>query len=168
MKAKKFILAILTCLFAACVANAADAAKRAFSAKDYGAVGDDKTDNTEAFSARLDALVKSGGGRMLIPDGIYRGRIIIPSTKEWITIEQLDMEIAGAKQTDENNAWQATDFNLYDPKNLGTGEVKYWVVEGNVGAVEKFTREGGASILARRIGASRNVVGEPTTKSDAK
>jgi len=24
---------------------------------------------------------------MFIPDGIYRGRIIIPGTKEWITVE---------------------------------------------------------------------------------
>ena len=63
------------------------------------------------------------------------------------------MEIAGVKQTDDNNVWQATDFNLYDPKNLGTGDINYWVVEGDVGAVEKFTREGGATIQARRIGS---------------
>lgn len=312
---------------------------RSFNVRDYGAVGDDKTDNTASFSACLKALIAVGGGRMLIPDGIYRGRIIIPGTREWITleiageseptpvfgtigafpfpshgtiikciseagpavisasnspeklyaqfsgvfvslrnldvrtydnpgiggidllnaaqcklvnifvntdrynvqasqpthgtagistpacnnaaltilrnvtvtgyhsgilvnehtdgdninlasninglefsfahhasrfgrvgaqrctrsvtltgrhgfcIEQLDMEIAGSGQTDHHNKWQATDFNLYDPQNLGTGDIRYWVVEGGVGAVEKYTRNGGAQIRARRIGS---------------
>jgi hypothetical protein len=336
---KSILVALLSCLFVISMANAADGTKRVFNVKDYGAIGDDKTDNTAAFSKCLDELIKSGDGRMFIPDGIYRGRIIIPGTKEWITIEivgeseptpvfgtigafpfpsngtiikcvdtsgstvisasnspeklymtfsgvnvslknldvrtsnnpaisgidlahaaqckienvfvntdiynvqaskpthgtsgiitpacnnaaltilrnvlvtgyhtgilvnehtdgdninlasntnglelafahhasrfgrvgaqrctrsitvtgkhgftieQLDMEIAGVKQTDDNNVWQATDFNLYDPKNLGTGDITYWVVEGDVGAVEKFTREGGATIKARRIGS---------------
>jgi hypothetical protein len=54
---------------------------------DYGAVGDDKTDNTEAFSACLDDIIKAGGGKMFIPRGIYRGRIIIPGARQWLTIE---------------------------------------------------------------------------------
>ena len=334
------IILLICALFAMAHAFAAATPKRVFNAADFGAVGDDKTDNTAAFSACLDAVVKAGGGRMEIPDGIYRGRIIIPGTKEWITIEiagaseptpvfgtigafpfpsngtilkcletsgaavisasnqpgklyhsfsgvyvvlrnldvrtydnpgiggidlthaaqcriehvfintdrynvqaskpthgtaglitpannnaaltilrnvvvtgydtgilvnehtdgdhinlasnlnglvfpfahhasrfgrvgaqrctrsvtvtgrhgftieQLDMEIAGKGQTDAQNAWQATDFNLYDPDNLGTGEIRYWVVEGNVGAVETFTRNGGTAILARRIGSA--------------
>lgn len=311
------------------------------NAIDYGAKGDDKTDNTDAFSACLEAAVKAGGGRIFLPDGVYRGRITIPGTKEWITveiigeceptpvfgtigefpfpkngtiikglsgsgpavisatnvpeklygpfsginvslrnldvrtydnpgisgidlqhaaqcklenvfvntdvynvqaskpthgttgivtptcnnaaltilrnvivtgyhsgilvnehtdgdninlasninglefsfahhasrfgrvgaqrcarsvtvsgkhgfcIEQLDIEIAGKDQADQSNDWQATDFNIYDPKNLGTGDINYWVVEGNVGAVETFTRSGGAHILARRIGSTQ-------------
>ncbi len=60
---------------------------RVFNVLGYGAVGDDKTDNTEAFSACLKAVIEAGGGRMFIPDGIYRGRIIIPGTKKWITVE---------------------------------------------------------------------------------
>lgn len=58
-----------------------------FNVTDYGAVGDDKTDNTAAFSACLKAVIDAGGGRMYIPDGVYRGRIIIPGTKKWITVE---------------------------------------------------------------------------------
>lgn len=62
-----------------------------FDVRDYGARGDDHTDNTEAFSACLDAIVEAGGGRMLIPDGVYRGRLIIPPVSRpapsWITIE---------------------------------------------------------------------------------
>ena len=321
-------------------AAAGAATSRTFNVRDYGAVGDDKTDNTEAFSACLKAVIEAGGGRVFIPDGIYRGRIVIPGTKAWITveivgeseptpvfgtigafpfpqkgtiikcvsksgpavisaanvpeklymqfsgvnvslrnldvrtsdnpgihgvdlglaaqckvenvfintdvynvqaakpthgtsglitpacnngaltilrnvivtgyhtgilvnehtdgdninlasnvnaleftfahhpsrfgrvaaqrctrsvtvtgrhgfsIEQLDMEIAGPGQTDKDNAWQSTEFNLLDPDNLGLGDINYWVVEGNVGAVEKFTRNGGANIRARRIGST--------------
>jgi hypothetical protein len=343
-------LALLFSLYFMGLACAIEGGKRVFHVSDFGARGDDKTDNTAAFSACLDAMVKAGGGRMVIADGIYRGRIIIPGTKQWITmeitgsseptpvfgtigafpfpsngtilkclaesgaavisashqpeklyhsfsgayvvlknldvrtydnprisgidlahaaqckienvfvntdrynvqasepthatagvitpansnaaltilrnvvvtgyhtgilvnehtdgdninlasnknglefafahhasrfgrvgaqrctrsvsvtgkhgftIEQLDMEIAGRGQTDEKNAWQATNYNLYDPRNLGTGEIKYWVVEGNVGAVETFTREGGNAILARRIGTP-HVISTPSQQS---
>lgn len=312
---------------------------RVFNVLDYGAAGDDKTDNTKAFSACLEAVVKAGGGRVFLPDGVYRGRMIIPGTKEWITIEitgeseptpvfgtigsfpfptngtivkciseagpavisaantpeklyhrfsgvyvsirnldvrtydnphisgidlenaaqcklenvfvntdrynvqasqpthgtagiitpannnaaltilrnvivtgyhtgirvnehtdgdninlasninglefafahhasrfgrvgaqrctrsvtvtgahgfgieQMDMEIAGKGQTHKENEWQATEFNVYDPKNLGTADINYWVVEGNVGAVDRFTMKGGTGIRARRIGS---------------
>ncbi len=336
-------IVILCCLLTMGPTFSAEVERRVFNAKDYGAIGDDKTDNTRAFSSCLDALIDAGGGRILIPDGIYRGRIVIPGTKQWITIEvvgeseptpvfgtigsfsfpsngtiikcisesgpavisvqntteklymsfsgahvvlrnldvrtydnpfisgidlqhaaqcrlenvfvntdrynvqaskpthgtagiitpacnnaaltilrnvivagyntgilvnehtdgeninlasninglefafahhashfgrvgaqrctrsvtvsgrhgfsieQLDMEIAGKNQTDDNNKWQATDFNIYDPENQGTGDINYWVVEGNVGAVKTFTRKGGASIWARRVGTQPDV-----------
>jgi hypothetical protein len=62
-------------------------APRVFNVLKYEAVGDDKTDITEAFSACLKAVIEAGGGRMFLPDGVYRGRIIIPGTKKWITVE---------------------------------------------------------------------------------
>ena len=320
---------------------------RVFNVLNYGAVGDDKTDNTGAFSACLKALIEAGGGTMLLPDGVYRGRIIIPPVSKplpsWITLEiagereptpvwgtigsfplqqngtlfkclapsgaavisaspspdplyggfsavyvilrnldvrtsdnpgisgvdlknalqcrlenvfintgvynvqsaepthgtkglttpacnnasltilrnvavtgyhtgivvnehtdgdniilgsnlnglefaaahhpsrfgrvcaqrcshdiavtgrhgfsinQLDIEIAGPGQTDRNNKWQATAGNINDPYNLGIADIGYWVVEGNVGAVEKFTRNGGEGIRARRIGSAQPV-----------
>ena len=74
--------------------------------------------------------------------------------KHGFSIEQLDIEIAGPGQTDNHNKWQATTSDINDPGNLGVADIKYWVVEGNVGAVEKFTRNGGASIQARRIGSA--------------
>ncbi len=74
--------------------------------------------------------------------------------KHGFSIDQLDMEIAGKKQTDSKNEWQATAYNINDPDNLGIADINYWVVEGNVGATEKFTRNGGASIQARRIGSA--------------
>ena len=81
-------------------------------------------------------------------------RNIVVSGKHGFSIEQLDIEIAGPGQTDSNNVWQATEYNIYDPKNLGTADINYWVVEGNVGAIEKFKRNGGAGIRARRIGSN--------------
>lgn len=64
---------------------------RVFNVVDYGARGDDAQDNTAAFSACLKALVEAGGGRMFLPDGVYRGRIGIPPVSKpapsWITVE---------------------------------------------------------------------------------
>ena len=70
------------------------------------------------------------------------------------SIEQLNIEHAGPGQTDENNAWQATVNDINDPDNRGVADITYWVVEGNVGVSHVFTRNGGASIRARRIGSS--------------
>jgi hypothetical protein len=326
------------------LAQAAPASAGVFNVHDYGAVGDDQTDNTAAFSKCLDAVIAAGGGRMYLPSGIYRGRITIPPVSKpvpsWITVEivgegeptpvfgtignfplqnkgsivkclaesgaavisvsrssdslyggfsavnvvlrnldvrtydnpgigginlhfalqcrienvfintgiynvqaakpahgtkglvtpannnaaltilknvtvtgystgivanehtdadhimvgsninglefptahhasrfgrvcafrntchvavtgkhgfsiaQLDIERAGPKQTDANNAWQATVHDLNDPGNLGIGDINYWVVIGDVGAVDEFSRNGGATIRARRIGAA--------------
>ena len=60
-----------------------------FNVRSYGAVGDDKTDNTKAFSACLKAVIDAGGGRICLPAGVYRGRIIIPAVEapRWISLE---------------------------------------------------------------------------------
>lgn len=60
-----------------------------FNVCTYGAVGDDKTDNTAAFSACLEVVINAGGGRMYLPAGVYRGRIIIPAIPppNWISLE---------------------------------------------------------------------------------
>lgn len=73
------------------VPRAAVSDAREFSVLDYGAVGDDKTDNTAAFSACLKTIVEAGGGRMYLPDGVYRGSLQIPAISQdvpsWITVE---------------------------------------------------------------------------------
>ena len=86
--------------------------------------------------------------------GAYRNtHHITVSGKHGFTIEQLNTENAGPNQTNARNAWQATIHDLNDPQNLGTGDITYWVVVGNVGAVDQFGTNGGAGIRARRIGA---------------
>jgi len=68
------------------------------------------------------------------------------------SIQQLDIERVGPKQSDTNNEWQTTISDVHDPKNLGVADINYWVVIGNIGAVNEFSKNGGASIQARRIG----------------
>jgi len=77
------------------------------------------------------------------------------------SIQQLDIEQAGPGQTDTNNAWQATVSDVNDPDNLGVADINYWVVIGNVGARDVFTKNGGAQIRARRIGSA--LVGDEKT-----
>ena len=87
--------------------------------------------------------------------GTYRNtHQITVSGRHGFSIEQMNTEQPGPGQTDDKNAWQALVSDLNDPKNLGIADINYWVVEGNVGAVEKFTRNGGAAIQARRIGSA--------------
>ena len=87
--------------------------------------------------------------------GTYRNtHHITVSGRHGFSIEQMNTEQPGPGQTDARNAWQALVSDINDPGNLGIADINYWVVEGNVGAVEKFTRNGGASIQARRIGSA--------------
>lgn len=71
--------------------QAAEPSAAVFDARAYGAVGDDATDNTEAFSRCLAAVVAAGGGRMTLPTGVFRGRIIVPPINRpapsWVSIE---------------------------------------------------------------------------------
>lgn len=73
------------------LAAATQACAATFNAKDYGAVGDDKTDNTAAFTKCMEAVIAAGGGKMFLPDGVYRGRIVIPAVSKpvpsWLAIE---------------------------------------------------------------------------------
>jgi DNA sulfur modification protein DndE len=47
------------------------AAVRSWSITDYGAVGDGKAMNTDAFRKAIDACASAGGGRVLVPAGTY-------------------------------------------------------------------------------------------------
>ncbi len=86
--------------------------------------------------------------------GAYRNtHHVTVSGRHGFSIEQLNTEQPGPGQTDTHNAWQTLVSDVNDPKNLGIADIHFWVVEGNVGAVWKFTCIGGASIQARRIGA---------------
>ena len=69
------------------------------------------------------------------------------------SIQQLDVERVGPNQADANNEWQTTISDVDDPRNLGIADISYWVVIGNIGAVNEFSKKGGASIHVRRIGA---------------
>lgn len=51
-----------------------------FNVKDYGAVGDDGIDDTEALQAAIDAAAAAGGGTVYIPDGYYKVSTQSPGT----------------------------------------------------------------------------------------
>ena len=63
--------------------------KRVFNVLEYGAVGDNSTENTAAFTACMAALIAAGGGVFYMPAGVYIGRILIPPVNfpNWISIE---------------------------------------------------------------------------------
>ena len=44
---------------------------KTFNIKDYGAVGDNKTDNTKAINEAIKAAANAGGGKVVVPSGIY-------------------------------------------------------------------------------------------------
>jgi len=61
-------------------------------------------------------------------------------------------------------ALAATALTILTSASAQSTKGNYWVVEGNVGAVEKFSQRGGASIRARRIGSASGSI--PTTRSE--
>ena len=68
------------CILAAVVSGTAAGE---FDVSRYGAVGDGKTLNTEAFSKAIDACTAAGGGTVVVPAGRYLvGTIIIKSNVE--------------------------------------------------------------------------------------
>lgn len=86
--------------------------------------------------------------------GAYRNtHHITVSGRHGFYIEQLNTEQPGPGQTTPQNVWQTLVYDINDPDNLGIADINYWVVEGNVGAIDTFSRNGGTSIRARRIGS---------------
>ena len=89
--------------------------------------------------------------------GAYRNAVHINVTgPHGFSIQQLAIENAGPGQITPRNQWQALQHDVSDPHNYGVADLTYWVVEGNVGPVSTFIKNGGKSIQARRIGAAQS------------
>ncbi len=75
-------LCVLSLLWLAISAGslAADSRPGVWNVYDFGAKGDGKADDTEAFQRALDAAGKAGGGTVLAPRGVYRfaGHLRVP------------------------------------------------------------------------------------------
>jgi hypothetical protein len=66
-----------------------DRKPRVFNVLDYGAIGDNSTNNDVAFAACMAAVIANGGGVFYIPKGVFIGQIIIPqiSGTNWMSLE---------------------------------------------------------------------------------
>lgn len=70
------------------------------SIKDFGGVADGRTKNTEAFKKAIDALVKKGGGKLVVPRGMwYTGPIVLQSNIN-LHVEDGAMIIFSTDKTD--------------------------------------------------------------------
>jgi polygalacturonase len=82
---------------------------RAFSLADFGAIGDGQTLNTAAFKQAIAAIEKAGGGKLIVPKGIFR-------TLPFVLCSNLDLHL------DEGSVIQAPDtfeaLGLPDPATL--------------------------------------------------
>jgi polygalacturonase len=85
--------------------------ERVFNLADYGAVGDGKTMNTDAISKAIMTVEDAGGGKLVVPEGVYL-------TKPFRLCSNLDMHLeAGAViKAPESFA----DLKLPDPSTLKT------------------------------------------------
>jgi polygalacturonase len=82
-----------------------------FNLADYGAVGDGKTLNTDAFKNAIAAIAKAGGGHLIVPAGIYK-------TLPFTLISHMDLHLedgATIKAPDSFAEYGIPDPNLPAP-----------------------------------------------------
>ena len=74
---------------------------RTVNIEDFGGVGDGVTVNTSFFSEAIDVLAQNGGGRLMVPKGIWRtGPIILQDNIELhVTNEAVLLFAADTSQT---------------------------------------------------------------------
>lgn len=58
--------------FVAAITNTGESSPAVFNVKQYGAKGDDSTNDSPYIQAALDAAFNAGGGQVIVPKGIYR------------------------------------------------------------------------------------------------
>jgi polygalacturonase len=90
--------------------------ERTFNLRNFGGVGDGKTWNTDAFNQAIARIKNEGGGRLIVPQGVFL-------TRPFELCSQLDLHL------DEGAVIQApttfTDYGLPEPETLNTqDEVK--------------------------------------------
>jgi polygalacturonase len=88
-----------------------------FNLADYGAVGDGKTFNTDAFKNAVAAIAKAGGGHLIVPAGTYK-------TLPFVLTSHMDLHLeAGAtiKAPDKFAEYGIPDPNQAQPQAAGRG-----------------------------------------------
>ncbi|MFT2009092.1 glycoside hydrolase family 28 protein [Pontibacter sp. 13R65] len=114
--------------------RAANLHERVFNIKDFGAIGDGKTDNANAIQRAIDACSAAGGGRVIIPGGstFMAGPFDLKSFVEF-HVE------AGAKVLANSDEKVYTKSAFRDNKGEGT----IWIGGENL---EQVTISGGGTI----------------------
>ncbi len=117
-------------------------AERDFVITEYGAKSDEHTDCTEAFAKAIDACSASGGGRVLVPKGVYRtGAIHLKSNVNLHLAE--DAVVSFSTQPDDYlpvvfTRFEGTECFNYSP-------LIYAFKQENIAITGKGTLEGNAS-----------------------
>ena len=84
---------------------------RTFTLTDYGAVGDGRTLNTDAFKKALAAVSAAGGGRLLVPAGVFR-------TAPFALVSNLELHLAAGAVIQAPDTFAA--LGLPDPASFKT------------------------------------------------
>lgn len=106
-----------------------------FNVKDYGAVGDGRTDDTQALQAAIDAAAAAGGGTVYIPDGEYIVSTQSPGTvlvlKDNVKLQGLGEFAPDLQLSSENPAGDIDGIIHISGNNTGASNL-------NVGAFTPF------------------------------
>ena len=87
--------------------------ERTFKLTDFGAVGDGRTLNTEAFTKAIAAVNQAGGGKLIVPPGIYR-------TLPFVLCSNLDFHLEAGAVIQAPDTFAA--YGLPDPSTLKSQE----------------------------------------------
>jgi polygalacturonase len=97
-------------MLACCQSPAADAPARAGSppamskapldARDFGALGDGRTKDTDAIQKALDACAKAGGGTVVVPRGVYLIGSIVMGANTTLQLER-GANLTGSPETND-------------------------------------------------------------------
>ena len=84
---------------------------RTFNLADFGAVGDGRTMNTDAFQRAVAAVNQAGGGRLVVPQGVF-------VTAPFVLCSSLDLHLAAGAVIQAPDTFEA--LGLPDPASFKT------------------------------------------------
>lgn len=89
--------------------------------------------------------------------------VVVVNGRHLFEIAQLNCEYVGSYQSDSNNDWQKTQYELKDPNSLGIGNITYANVRGGIGMVPTFRINGGGNVIVKRVGSDVRLTGDGIT-----
>ena len=86
-----------------------------FNLADYGAVGDNKILNTEAFAKAVEAVQAAGGGHLIVPAGIYK-------TLPFALTSHMDLHLEAGATIKAPDTF--AEYGIPDPNDAATGAAR--------------------------------------------